>query len=67
MVVVGMDLLQHQRLEPLPPDERPPRRQAEFEKLYKKYESMKGARVTEVYADVDIHPERAARRSAAGT
>ena len=32
-------------------------RQAEFEKQYKKYETMKGPRVTDVYADVDIHPE----------
>ncbi len=32
-------------------------RQAEFEKRYKQYEAMKGPRVTDVYADVDILPE----------
>jgi ABC-2 type transport system permease protein len=32
-------------------------RQAEFEKLYKKHEKMRGPRITDVTADVDIHPE----------
>ena len=32
-------------------------RQAEFEKRYKQYESLRGPRVTEIDADVDIHPE----------
>ncbi len=32
-------------------------RQAEFEKKYKQYQVMRGPRVTDVSADVDIHPE----------
>src|SRR5206468_2858082 len=32
-------------------------RQAEFEKKYKQYEKVKGPRITDVQADVDIHPE----------
>jgi len=32
-------------------------RQADFEKKYKKYEKLEGPRVTDVQADVDIHPE----------
>ncbi len=32
-------------------------RQAEFEKLYGQYEKRRGPRVTDVTADVDIHPE----------
>ncbi|HET6373540.1 MAG TPA: ABC transporter permease subunit, partial [Candidatus Polarisedimenticolia bacterium] len=35
-------------------------RQAEFEKRYKQYETLKGPRVTGVYADVDLFPERRA-------
>jgi len=33
-------------------------RQAEFEKKYKQYEKLKGPRITDVRADVDIYPER---------
>ncbi|MBI3450495.1 MAG: hypothetical protein HY049_16485 [Acidobacteria bacterium] len=35
-------------------------RQAEFEKKYKKYESLRGPRVVDVSADVDIRPEERA-------
>ncbi|MGH9868979.1 MAG: ABC transporter permease/M1 family aminopeptidase [Candidatus Polarisedimenticolia bacterium] len=31
--------------------------QAEFEKKYKQYETRRGPRITDVQADVDIHPE----------
>ncbi|MFP5245833.1 MAG: M1 family metallopeptidase, partial [Thermoanaerobaculia bacterium] len=34
------------------------RRQAEFEKKYKKYEGLPQPRITDVQADVDIYPER---------
>ena len=37
-------------------------RQARFEKEYRKYKDLPQPRITDVYADVDIYPARAARR-----